>query len=292
MAKVICTDLDGTLFFPKRRFTMINSKNRKFLTRFVNDGGRLVIVSSRSPYFVPRVSKNLGFKVDGVGCNGAFVMVNGEIVKENRFEPNRFRDFISEIRKMFDPGLLLITTRDFPVVCTKSHVAKWIKLFYMIYELSEGVYREAPVTSDQIFYEEIERGHVYKLMIFVGITKKKKKLSLEWTKILEEKFPEYEFAWLSQFIEVTPKGTSKASGLTFYLDYNKISKDNVLVVGDSGNDIPLFEEFHENSYCMSHSPKWIREKASHVIHKVADLEETLYPSADSDQKEEHVEKEK
>ena len=47
MGKVIATDLDGTLFYPKRRVRMIKSKSLKFLRRHIDNGGRLVLVSGR-----------------------------------------------------------------------------------------------------------------------------------------------------------------------------------------------------------------------------------------------------
>ena len=59
-----------------------------------------------------------------------------------------------------------------------------------------------------------------------------------------------------------------------------IPKENVSVIGDSGNDAPMFEAFYENSYCMAHSHRLVKQKAKHVVSSVADLEAYLYPSAD------------
>ena len=33
MIKLIATDLDGTLFYPKKRITVLSKENRKFLKR-------------------------------------------------------------------------------------------------------------------------------------------------------------------------------------------------------------------------------------------------------------------
>jgi hypothetical protein len=59
------------------------------------------------------------------------------------------------------------------------------------------------------------------------------------------------------------------------------TEDNVYVIGDSGNDVPMFEAFYENSFCMGHAPQSIREKAKHVVENYTDLEHTLYPLEDS-----------
>ena len=48
--KVLVTDLDGTLFFPKRHLVMIPKKNVEFLRKWVAAGNRLVLNSSRGEY--------------------------------------------------------------------------------------------------------------------------------------------------------------------------------------------------------------------------------------------------
>jgi hypothetical protein len=70
--------------------------------------------------------------------------------------------------------------------------------------------------------------------------------------LLRLRYPEAEFSWVEQCIEITPKGCSKSEGIAFYLDYNHLSRDNVLVIGDSGNDISMFEAFKEAK--LLHAP--------------------------------------
>ena len=76
--KVICTDLDGTLFFPKKRVFMMTKKNRRFLQKFVDNGGRLAIVSGRNRYFAEKLQKNLKRRVDVLGCNSSFIEADGK----------------------------------------------------------------------------------------------------------------------------------------------------------------------------------------------------------------------
>ena len=44
-----------------------------------------------------------------------------------------------------------------------------------------------------------------------------------------------------------------------------------MVVGDSGNDVPLFINF-PNSFVMKQAPEEVKEKAKYVVESVADLE--------------------
>ena len=47
------------------------------------------------------------------------------------------------------------------------------------------------------------------------------------------------------------------------------------MVGDSGNDIPMFKEFPENSFCMSRAPETIQKYAKYTIDKYEDLSRYL-----------------
>ena len=64
MIKVIATDLDGTLFYPKKRLRLIPKKNKEFLTRFASNGGKVVVVSSRGFNFASKLEKKCPFNLD------------------------------------------------------------------------------------------------------------------------------------------------------------------------------------------------------------------------------------
>jgi hydroxymethylpyrimidine pyrophosphatase-like HAD family hydrolase len=49
---------------------------------------------------------------------------------------------------------------------------------------------------------------------------------------------------------------------------------DVIVIGDSGNDVPMFTMF-PNSYCMSHAHPSIKKHARHVIKRVYHLQKLI-----------------
>ena len=280
MIKLLATDLDGTLFFPKRRTHLIPSRNKNFIRKFVAQGGKVVLVSSRGDAFLERTKKRLGVPVDYIGTDGTVINIDGKVVREDAFDVEQCKKLIHDLRRDYDPGMILMSTRDYPNVLTRTNVSKVTNLFHFLWQMVQGAYREPFIRSDNFFYQELNKGNVRKLMILIGITKANQRRAKEITEVLQQRYPEFEFMWLNQFIEITPKGCSKASGLSFYLDYLGINHDNVAVVGDSGNDIPMFKEFYKNSYCMKHAPEPIRAQAAHVIKFVSDLEPVLCPSED------------
>ena len=82
MIKLLATDLDGTLFFPKRRTHLIPSRNKKFLRKFVAQGGKVVLVSSRGDAFLDRTVKRIGVPIDYIGTDGTLVKIDGKVVRE------------------------------------------------------------------------------------------------------------------------------------------------------------------------------------------------------------------
>ena len=92
---------------------------------------------------------------------------------------------------------------------------------------------------------------------------------------LREEFSDVECSWTSIINEITPQNCNKAYGLKFYCDYLKINHEDVYVVGDSGNDISMFNLFHENSYCMAKAYPSVKKYAAHTISRVHKLDELV-----------------
>ena len=76
-------------------------------------------------------------------------------------------------------------------------------------------------------------------------------------------------------IEFTPTNCSKAEGLKYYANYHKINAEDIFVVGDSGNDISMFTEFHENSFCMAQAPLSVSKYAKNQIRNFWELEKFI-----------------
>ena len=101
MGKVIATDLDGTLFYPKRRVRLIKSKSLKFLRRHIDNGGRLVLVSGRNIDSAKMVIDKINRPLDAIGCNGSVFTINGEIIHDVHFDPEKSFKALDEIEKVF-----------------------------------------------------------------------------------------------------------------------------------------------------------------------------------------------
>lgn len=78
---------------------------------------------------------------------------------------------------------------------------------------------------------------------------------------IKQTFPNLEvFKSGSSRIEITAKNISKASGI----DLIKPGYERIIAFGDSGNDVDMFQTA-DLSYCMSHAPKEVQQRSSHVV---------------------------
>jgi Cof subfamily protein (haloacid dehalogenase superfamily) len=257
---------------------MIPKDNREFITKFTGDGGRLLLVSGRGKEFSEKVRENLDMPVDFIGYNGAIVFQKDRIIHETFFQKDNLKQILTDCGREYNLRLILLFTKDRNIVINRTDVSRTTNLFYFLYQLLQGCYKEKFIRSDRIYEEEIEKGEVYKAMLLFGVGPKAKIRAREANKVLRLRYSEAEFSWSDQCIEVTPMGCSKSSAIEFYLDYNHISRDNVLVVGDSGNDISMFEAFKKNSFCMEHGSDEVKKHATHVIKRFYDLASYIYPS--------------
>ena len=63
MKKLLAVDLDGTLFYPQRRFALMTRKNLKFLKDFIADGNEVVVATGRNCRMLKKIEKKLGTKL-------------------------------------------------------------------------------------------------------------------------------------------------------------------------------------------------------------------------------------
>lgn len=277
MKKLIATDLDGTLFWPRRRFkNLVAKRNVSFLRKYIDDGGKVVLVSSRSTSFMKEVIKKIDRPMDMVACNSCVIINDEKTVRNIHLDRKIITDIVDEINETYHPKAFLLTSKDHAVVLWPVKSNWFMRLFYRIYYFLQLAYAEKYVISEKIFRDELKNGDVYKIMVFFGLSKKKQRIAKEVNKLLRAKYASIESSWIGVFNEITPLGCSKGQGVEIYCKHANIDADDVMVVGDSGNDIDMFQKFPKNSVCMNHAPVTVKKYASHVVKRYSDLSKFVY----------------
>lgn len=272
MKKLLATDLDGTLFYPKQLNRCISKKNVKFLQDWIDEGNRLVLVSSRSYEFTHTLEDEIQRKVDHICCTSSQIYVDDKLVRDEYLDKDSVKAILKFLDEKVQPiGYLMITKNYQMVVKQNKHVSKIVFWFYRMWHFFQFKYREKSIIDNKIFDDEVENGKCYKIMVFYGFRKSAKKRAKEVNKILREQYPNIESSWTSIINELTPVNCNKGAGLEFYTKYIGIDPNDVYVVGDSGNDISMFNKFHEHSYCMKHSYPSVKKYAKHTVSRIHKL---------------------
>lgn len=277
MEKILAIDLDGTLFYPKGHKRLVNKKNTAFVKRFVEEGNKVVLISSRTPAFCEKVLKELDLNLDYISLTGSIIKVNGEIKQDLALSNENIKSILDDIKKEYKPIAYLLTCKDQPIIL-RVHVKvtkRFFKFYSLWYKLKFGIYREDYIPSIKTFNSQLESGRIYAVKCFFGLSKKMVAFNKNLNKVFHEKYPTIETSWMGICLEISPKGCSKGKALKAYLDLiNRDDKENVYVIGDSGNDISMFREF-DNSYVMKKASKSVKKYAKHEISRVYKLEKVL-----------------
>ena len=269
MCKVLACDLDGTLFYPKQVRRCIPKKNVRFLRKWIDQGNKVVLVTSRALEFVKKLEKEIERPVDIIACSASLIYHDGEVVRSSWMKTEDLKAIFTAIDEKYKPIGYLLNAQGTQTLAYDAHrKGAWALRFMKIWHFFQFKYREDGVISNEQFLDAMENGKVYKLMTFFGFGKKKRELSKEINKELRENFPDLESSWSVVVNEITPKGCNKGHGLQTYCELLNLNPNDVYVVGDSGNDIAMFNAFHENSFCMAHAYPSVKKYAKHVISRV------------------------
>lgn len=264
MIRVIATDLDGTLLKPKKRFTLIEKNNKKYIKDFYGD---IVLVSGRDPKFCAKICNALKIDHNFVSLNGAVIVKKGKIVYKQSMKNTILLYLLEYLEENYDNYEFVIFDKYDKITCASnikrfSLKKKYLKHFINNVKLHQNI---------SISNKKVERSlksniDIYKAIIYI------KDGLFEIEAQLRKRFGEhFEFFTGDHSIEISPKGVSKGSALKYLIDSTKVKYNEVIVVGDDSNDISMFEIF-PNSFAMNHAPYELKAKAKHTISKFNDLE--------------------
>ena len=276
MAKLLATDLDGTLMYPRRIKRCIPKKNCKFLQEWYNRGNKIVLITSRSIQFMDRLKEEIKVPFDSITCTSSVIEADGKIIRDASMDNKSIKHILDKITKQYKPSAYLMTTDEENLVIKDlTGAGKLLLFFYKFYWFLQFKRRESYKLDNKLFDEQLAKAKIYKIMIFFGLGRKKNQVAKDLNKILRDEFPSIECSWSSVIIELTPLNCNKGSGLEYYTHNQGIKPDDVYVIGDSGNDISMFNKFHRHSTCMLHAFPSVRKYAKYTISRVYKLKKVL-----------------
>ena len=275
MIKLIGIDLDGTLLYPKRHLTVLIRKNTNFLKRFIAKGGKVIFVSGRNPMMQKKVEKKVGAQIPILCCNGSFLYKDGEVSNNSPIPTNTAIELYSKMKKKFGILAWVLLDSTSHMYTTFHNIGGFLSTLIKFVNFISLQYREHITYGEKEFVKALKNGENYKIMPVFGLGKKGQNSAEQAYTAIKDLFGDQVSVFLSDSaIEISALNTSKGIGLKKYAEENNIDLDEIAVIGDSGNDISMFE-ITKNSFAMSHAPKFVKEKANYIVDRVFNMEEYI-----------------
>lgn len=263
MIKFIATDLDGTLFYPKRRIKLLTKRNRNFIKQYISEGNEVALVSGRNHFISKRIQKKIKSSIDMVACNGSVVYRGNNLLVDFPMDHKQVYDFYLKNKKNKKILTWIVMTDQDNMIVVHNSLSSFLRVIYRLALLFQFRYNGKCKFGHRRFKKMIDNQNVkiYKVMAIYGLGKKAMERARLAAKDLANEYKnEFEVMWSKESVEIMNRGVNKASSLNYLINELGISKEDVAVVGDSGNDLPLFESF-PNSFVMSHAHDEIKDKA-------------------------------
>ena len=70
-----------------------------------------------------------------------------------------------------------------------------------------------------------------------------------------------------RYVDIMPRGVSKGSALRRLMEHLQIEANEVACIGDSFNDISMFE-VTPHSFTLHHAHPYVKERANHIVRSV------------------------
>lgn len=256
--KMICIDLDGTLFSNRRK--VISENCKQAIKEAYEKGIEIVITTGRIYNNAVQVSKSLGVNCPVIAANGAVIMDRG-------FEREIFCNTLG-----YDNCLHIVKLakkhKVTPHFYTKDTIIAtdfWGLLIGLI-SSSMNRDREYGIKVKKFFnYSrlvemfELCSGEIVKCVIY---SKDENKIT-SFRKEVEEKQELAIFGAGKYSVEISSNGISKGSAIEVLANNLKISPKEILCIGDNENDISMIE-YAGIGVAMGNAVSKLKEVADYI----------------------------
>ncbi|MEK4597548.1 Cof-type HAD-IIB family hydrolase [Bacillus sp. FSL R9-9497] len=250
MIKLFVSDLDDTLVYDVNH---MQKEDERALCWLAEKGTNICFASGRFTHRIDEVVKRFAFPYYTTGLNGATMLLpDGNLFHESSFENVVAQEIYRYIHKK---GLADI------VCANEQRYTKRKNEHHHNFEAYMGVHIAEIEALEEEFGKTV---HPAKLFIF-GEEEKIVTLDQE----LRDTFQGEAEVFISgkRYVDIMPRGVSKGSALKRLMDHLQIEANEVACIGDSFNDISMFE-VTPHSFTLHHAHPYVKEKANHIVRSV------------------------
>ena len=253
--KLLIADLDGTLY-PKKEVK--NPKqleaNIEAVKHWIAQGNKFAVATARGLHHYPVLRKTLGFDVNFIGGNGAATRLE---TGEEIIKTIPYGIFIDLCRYVLDHKI--------NASVATGYNNKWVWSSKDCFPIGLNIFR--PGVEETIEVADLDSidptEGTDRIQIFVP----ENELSSLRTKLEERGYPVMITTSDTYMIDIGPQNSSKGITIMELCDTFGVSTEDIIAVGDSENDIPMFEVAHR-SYCIDHASQNVKNHSDYVVESV------------------------
>lgn len=217
MRKLLATDLDGTLLKDNK----VTEENSKSVYKFEKEENLLVISTGRPYNGIGMLKEENNIIADYyILLNGALIVDSlGNVIEQKFIEKDNIEKILKDV---FEDNTFIS-----------------LESGYMTYILTEGDDLPYPVKRRVNSLGEIDD----KISLITVYSPIKEICEIETLKNnINKKYGDNIIAYRNdKYIDIVPVGCSKGSALKALVEKEEIIEDNVYAIGDSWNDVSMFE---------------------------------------------------
>ena len=259
--KAIVLDMDGTMLNEQNR---VSDNLHQLLKELRKRGTYVFIATGRTPREIRDVSP-ADLEVDGyVTSNGMAVFVGEELLVQHALLPNLVHDLVEEARKREiyyevhpNAGARVSLEAD------RAYFDKQITdPKPETVEINEWLSRKNAMKEQICWQSTLDAGSVAKIYFFSRDLAAIRKFRSD----LEVRKQETAFATFSSTehnVEIMVANVSKAIGIKLLLERFSITNQEIVAVGDSENDLPMFQ-YAGHAVAMKNAAEHVKEHADEV----------------------------
>lgn len=256
--KLLIADLDGTLY-PKKDVKNPNQleANVEAVKHWIARGNKFAVATARGLHHYPVLRKTLDFDVNFIAGNGAAVRLE---TGEEIIKTIPYAIFIDLCRFVLDNKI--------NASVATGYNNKWVWSSKDCFPIGLNIFRpgvEETIEVADLNAIDPEAG-TDRIQIFVP----ENELFALRAKLEERNYPVVITTSDTYMIDIGPENSSKGISIKELSSTFGVSKEDIIAVGDSENDIPMFEAAHR-SYCIDHSSQNVRNHSDYVAKSVEEV---------------------
>lgn len=256
--KLFASDYDGTYWKHTKKGQFDLRKNIKITKQWQEAGHLFVFATGRSISMMQLEQKLHGVVYDYiVGLNGGIIVSkSGDILFQEAIDASVARDIIELIRK---EDLLQYAITDGIYGHYKTTFGLTHKTFYL-FAIFKLFFKKYSLTLDEALKRPV---------VQISVKTKSHEQAVEFAKRMNEQFGDEIIAFSNlRHVDIAAKGLSKATGVAYVANLYEIRNSHVYCIGDSFNDVPMFEKFH--GFTLPEACQEIKQKVESVFETVGE----------------------